>query len=70
MVKTQFSCDIKSLQTDWGGEYHNVSAFLNTHGVIHQVTCPQTHEQNGAVERRNRIIVEKGLALLAQSSLP
>lgn len=51
MVKTQFSCDIKSLQTDWGGEYHNVSAFLNTHGVIHRVTCPHTHEQNGVVER-------------------
>ncbi|KAL4587851.1 hypothetical protein LXL04_000725 [Taraxacum kok-saghyz] len=70
MVKTQFSCDIKSLQSDGGGEYQNVSTFLKQHGIIHRVSCPHTQEQNGAIERRNRIIVEKGLTLLAQSYLP
>ncbi|KAI3516852.1 hypothetical protein L1887_15941 [Cichorium endivia] len=70
MIKTQFSCDIKSVQSDWGGEYQNVSRFLNTHGIEHRVSCPYTQEQNGAIERRNRIVVEKGLTLLAQSSLP
>ncbi|KAL4573020.1 hypothetical protein LXL04_019813 [Taraxacum kok-saghyz] len=70
MVKTQFSCDIKSMQTDWGGEYRNISTFLKTQGILHRVSCPHTHEQNGAIERRNRVIVEKGLTLLAQSALP
>lgn len=37
---------------------------------MHRVSCPYIQEQNGAIERRNRIIVEKGLTLLAQSSLP
>ncbi|GJS86351.1 GDSL esterase/lipase-like protein [Tanacetum coccineum] len=59
MVKTQFSCDIKSVQSDWGGEYRNVSTFLKHHGIIHRVSCPHTQEQNGAVERRNRVIIEK-----------
>lgn len=70
MIHTQFNCLIRSLQTDWGGEYRNVSNFLKTHGILHRVSCPHTHEQNGAVERRNRIIVEKGLTLMAQASIP
>ena len=70
MIATQFNCEIKSLQTDWGGEYRNMSRFLKTHGVIHRVSCPYIQEQNGVVERRNAIIVEKGLTLLDQSSLP
>ncbi|CAN1345150.1 Retrovirus-related Pol polyprotein from transposon TNT 1-94 [Linum perenne] len=70
MIHTQFSATIKNLQTDWGGEYRNVSAHLKILGIHHRVSCPHTQEQNGAVERRNRVIVEKGLALLAQSSMP
>lgn len=70
MIKTQFNCAIKSMQTDWGGEYRNISTFLKQHGIEHLISCPYTQEQNGVVERRNRIIVEKGLTLLAQSSLP
>lgn len=70
MIKTQFDCDIKTFQSDWGGEYRNVSAYLNSCGIHHRLSCPHTSEQNGAVERRHRIIVEKGLSLLAQSALP
>ncbi|CAN1799670.1 Retrovirus-related Pol polyprotein from transposon TNT 1-94, partial [Linum perenne] len=70
MVATQFSSTIKSLQTDWGGEFQNVSSLLRSHGIQHRVSCPYTQEQNGAVERQNRVIVEKGLALFAHSSLP
>lgn len=70
MIETQFNAKIKHLQSDWGGEFRNVSNFLKQHGISHRISCPYTQEQNGAVERRNRIIIEKGLTLLAQSSLP
>ncbi|CAH9104736.1 unnamed protein product, partial [Cuscuta epithymum] len=70
MIQTQFHSDIKCLQSDWGGEFRNVSVYLQQHGIQHRLSCPYTQEQNGAVERRNRIIVEKGLTLLAHSSLP
>lgn len=33
-------------------------------------TCPYTSEQNGLVERKHRYIVESGLTLLAQTTLP
>jgi hypothetical protein len=34
------------------------------------VSCPHAHQQNGATERKHRHIVEVGLSLLAQSSVP
>ena len=70
MVSTQFGRNIKTLQTDWGGEYRNVSSYAQSIGIIHRLSCPHTHEQNGAPERRNRTILEKGLTLLAHACLP
>jgi histone deacetylase 1/2 len=34
------------------------------------VSCPHTHQQNGAVERKQRHIVETGLTLLAHAAVP
>lgn len=34
------------------------------------MSCPHAHQQNGAAERKHRHIVEVGLSLLAQSSMP
>ena len=70
MVETQFNAKIKQFQSDWGGEYRNVSTYLETQGINHQISCPHTQSQNGAAERRHRTIVEKGLALLHHSNLP
>ncbi|GAA0164558.1 hypothetical protein LIER_20161 [Lithospermum erythrorhizon] len=54
------------LQTDWGGEFRN----LSTLGINHRVSCPHTPEQNGAAERRHKNIVETGLTLFAAASMP
>jgi hypothetical protein len=34
------------------------------------VSCPHTHQQNGAAERKHRHIIEVGLYLLAHASMP
>ena len=34
------------------------------------MSCPHTHQQNGAAERKHRHIVETGLTLLAHASVP
>ncbi|KAG8478493.1 hypothetical protein CXB51_028394 [Gossypium anomalum] len=34
------------------------------------ITCPHTSEQNGVAERRHRQVVDMGLTLLAQASMP
>ena len=69
-VELQLGHQIKVLQTDWGGEFRPFKGFLSSLGIIHRHPCPHVHEQNGLVERKHRHIVENGLALLAQSSLP
>jgi histone deacetylase 1/2 len=69
-VERQFSLKIKSVQTDWGGEYRKLNNFFQTIGIHHRLICPHTHEQNGIIERRHRHIVETGLTLLGQCSAP
>ena len=58
------------MQTDWGGEYQTLNSFFAKIGITHLVSCPHTHQQNGAAERKHRHIVEVGLALLAHASIP
>ena len=48
----------------------NFSQFLQHHGIIHRLSCPYSHEQNGKVESKNRHLTKIGLALLAIASLP
>ncbi|KAD2392953.1 hypothetical protein E3N88_39930 [Mikania micrantha] len=70
MAERQFNTKLKTIQSDWGGEFRNITSFCTNLGIIHRRSCPHTSEQNGIVERRHRHVVETGLALLAQSSLP
>ncbi|KAD2392991.1 hypothetical protein E3N88_39968 [Mikania micrantha] len=70
MAERQFKTHLKAVQTDWGGEFRNLSPFFKNLGIIHRLSCPHTSEQNGFVERRHRHVVETGLTLLAQSGVP
>ncbi|GAA0163393.1 hypothetical protein LIER_19274 [Lithospermum erythrorhizon] len=56
---------VKNKDTDWGGEFRNLSIL----GINHHVYCPHIPEQNGT-ERRHRNIVETGLTLLAAAFMP
>jgi hypothetical protein len=69
-VERYFNLKIKSIQTDWGGEFRSISKFFDQCGIAHRVSCPHTHQQNGAIERKHRHIVETGLALLYHASVP
>jgi hypothetical protein len=58
------------VQSDWGGEYEKLNSFFTKVGITHLVSCPHTHQQNGAAERKHRHIVEVGLSLLAHAHMP
>jgi len=58
------------MQTDWGGEYQSLNSFFKRIGTEHHVSCPYAHQQNGSAKRKHHHIVEVGLTLLAQSSMP
>jgi len=69
-VERKFERKIKTVQSDWGGEYEKLHSFFRRIGIIHHVSCPHAHQQNGIAERKHRHIVEVGLALLANAGMP
>jgi histone deacetylase 1/2 len=52
------------------GEYEKLNTFFQQVGISHHVSCPHAHQQNGFAEKKHRHIVEVGLALLANASMP
>lgn len=72
MIETQFNTKIKILRTDGGREDCNteLSRYLVSNGILHQMSCPYTPEQNGLAERKHRHIIETTRTLLQMASLP
>ena len=50
MAELQFNFKIKSLQTDWGGEFRPFTSFSASCGIQHRLICPHTHHKNEVVE--------------------
>ncbi|CAL8091657.1 unnamed protein product [Prunus armeniaca] len=65
-MKTEFNAQIQILHSDNGGEFvnHNFQAYFQPHGIIHETTCPQTPQQNGVAEQKNRHLLETTKAFL------
>jgi hypothetical protein len=70
MVERLFNTKIQQVQTDWGGEFRSLNTFFHKLGIIHRVSCPHTHQQQGCVEPKHRHIIDTTLALLAESHVP
>ncbi|WVY99005.1 hypothetical protein V8G54_031156 [Vigna mungo] len=51
MIETQYNAKVQVLRSDNGGEYQSLElkGYLEVHGIIHQTTCPNTPQQNGAL---------------------
>lgn len=70
LIETQFETKIKAIQTDESGEFKVFTKLLVDLGITHRFTCPYISHQNGTVERKHGQIVEMGLSLIAQASIP
>lgn len=72
LVENLFSNRIKILRTDGEGEFVNntLRSYLSSHGILHQISCPYTLEQNGVAEPKHRHIVETVVTFMSWSSLP
>jgi hypothetical protein len=68
-VERFFNTPIKSVQSDWGGEYRSISTFFTNCGIVHRVSCPHTHQQQGSIERKHRHIFETGLSLFSHAHM-
>ncbi|KAI5343659.1 hypothetical protein L3X38_011535 [Prunus dulcis] len=71
-METQFNARIQILRFDNGGEFvnHDFHTYFQTHGIIHETTCPETPQQNGVAERKNRHVLETARALLISGHVP
>ncbi|CAN1225967.1 Retrovirus-related Pol polyprotein from transposon TNT 1-94, partial [Linum grandiflorum] len=72
MIRTQFRANIQVLKTDNAHDYfnHNMSKYLNHHGIIHASSCVDTPQQNGIAERKNRHLLEVARASMFAHHIP
>lgn len=71
MIENQFNTTIKSIRTNNGLEFTNSEAtlFIQSEDIVHQKICLYTPQQNGAVKRKYKYLLETSRALLCQSKL-
>ncbi|PKU60191.1 Retrovirus-related Pol polyprotein from transposon TNT 1-94 [Dendrobium catenatum] len=71
-IEKHTSNTIRTLRTDGGSEFvnHKFATYLSNHGILHQISCPYTPEQNGVAERKHRHIIETTRTLLKKASVP
>ena len=72
MIYSQFSLPIQVLRTDYGGEFTltKFNQFYANKGIIHQVSCRHTPQQNGVAERKHRHLIQCALVLHSELILP
>ena len=69
MVSTQFNCKVKTIRSDNGSEFY-LKDFFQSNGILHQLTCVDTPQQNVVVERKYQHVLNVARALGFQSQLP
>ena len=72
MMSWQQDVCIKTLFSDWGGEYTSkeFEDYLARKGTKHRLTMHDTPKQNGVAEWLNWTLVERLQAMLIESNLP
>ena len=64
--QNEFDVKIKRVRSDNGTEFKNtnIEKFLDEEEIKHEFSVPYTPQQNGVVERKNRMLIEAARAML------
>ncbi|MBW0547306.1 hypothetical protein O181_087021 [Austropuccinia psidii MF-1] len=70
--ETMTKFNIRAIRTDNGAEFcnHFFNDFLKEKGILHELSVPYEHHQNGQIERTNRTISEIARTSLIAANLP
>ncbi|KAK9054019.1 hypothetical protein SSX86_025095 [Deinandra increscens subsp. villosa] len=71
-VESQLDHKIKSLRSDRGGEFTSskFKEYCELNGISRMLTTPYSPQQNGAVERRNRTVMNMTRCILKEMNMP
>ena len=71
-AQTEYELTLKHIQSDNGTKFKNthIEEFLDDYGITHEFYTAYTPQQNGAVERKNRTLIEMARTMLAEYKTP
>ena len=69
LIFTQFKLPTKVIRLDNGLEFAS-SSFYASKGIIHQLSCVETPQQNSIVERKHQHLLTMTRAMRFQANLP
>ena len=71
MVENEMDSRIKCLRSDNGGEFTSKEFmdYCSNHGIKRQFSVARTPQQNGVVERKNKIVREMARTMIMDSKL-
>ncbi|CAI7786628.1 unnamed protein product [Closterium sp. NIES-54] len=66
VIERQTKNSVLMLRSDWGGDFlgKKFTNFVNGKGIVHDLTCPYSPQQNGMAEREMRTVVESVQTML------
>src|SRR4051812_45106247 len=72
LCQNKMNTKIVTIRSDHGGEFENYhfEKYCDKHGIDHNFSAPRTPQQNGVVERKNRVLEELARTMLNEGSLP
>ncbi|XP_014522213.1 uncharacterized protein LOC106778740 [Vigna radiata var. radiata] len=71
-TQNEMDLKIKAIKSDHGGEFQNKNfdEYLAEMGITHNFSAPRTPQQNGVVERKNRVLEELARSMLNDRDIP
>ena len=70
-IQIEKDSQISKIRSDHGSEFENSSfeKFCSDQGILHEFSAPKTPQQNGIVERKNRVLQEMANVMLNSMKL-